>query len=98
MKAQKLLYGHSTDGDLRGLFSHWFDTTTGPKGDAASYSAIAKELGMAPAAILFVSDSRTELEAAQAAGMATRFSVRQENPAKDPGPFEAITSLGQIVL
>ncbi|WP_315859209.1 MULTISPECIES: acireductone synthase [unclassified Cyanobium] len=98
VKAQKLLYGHSTDGDLRGLFSHWFDTATGPKGEAASYGTIAKELGMAPASILFVSDSRSELEAAQAAGMATRFSVRQENPSKDPGPFEAITSLDQIVL
>lgn len=98
VQAQKLLYGHSTDGDLRGLFSHWFDTTTGPKGHADSYSAIARELGMAPAAILFVSDSRTELEAAQAAGMATRFSVRPKNPAMDPGPFEVITSLNQIVL
>ncbi|MCP9861451.1 MULTISPECIES: hypothetical protein [unclassified Cyanobium] len=45
-----------------------------------------------------MSDSRSELEAARAAGMATRFSVRQENPSKDPGPFEAITSLDQIVL
>ncbi|WP_399230651.1 acireductone synthase [Synechococcus sp. CS-1332] len=96
VKAQKLLYGHSTDGDLRGLFSRWFDTTTGPKNQASSYEAIAKELGMAPGAVLFVSDARSELEAAQAAGMGTRFSVRPENPAVDPGPFEAITSLGQI--
>ena len=53
---------------------------------------------MAPATILFVSDSRNELEAAQAAGMDTRFSLRPENPAVDPGPFEAITSLEQIEL
>ena len=98
VKAQKLLYGHSNDGDLRGLFSHWFDTSIGPKGEANSYLAIATELGMAPAAILFVSDSRSELEAAQAAGMDTRFSLRPENPAVDPGPFEAITSLVQIKL
>ncbi len=98
VKAQKLLYGHSTDGDLRDLFSHWFDTSTGPKGEATSYSAIARELQLAPAAILFVSDSRSELEAARSAGMATRFSVRPENPAVDPGPFEAITSLAQIEL
>ncbi len=96
INAQKLLYGHSTDGDLRSLFSHWFDTSTGPKGEAASYGAIARELGMAPAAILFVSDSRSELEAAQAAGMGTRFSLRPENPAVDPGPFAVITSLAQI--
>ena len=96
VKAQQLLYGHSTDGDLRGLFSHWFDTSTGPKGEAASYGAIARQLELAPAAILFVSDSSSELEAASSAGMATRFSVRPENPAVDPGPFEAITSLAQI--
>ncbi|MEA5444062.1 acireductone synthase [Cyanobium gracile UHCC 0281] len=96
VKAQQLLYGHSTDGDLRGLFSHWFDTSTGPKGEAASYRAIARELALAPAAILFVSDSKSELEAARSAGMATRFSLRPQNPAVDPGPFEAITSLAQI--
>jgi methylthioribulose-1-phosphate dehydratase len=98
VKAQQLLYGHSTDGDLRGLFSHWFDTSTGPKGEDTSYSAIARELQLAPAAILFVSDSRSELEAARSAGMVTRFSVRPENPSVDPGPFEAITSLAQIKL
>ncbi len=98
VKAQQLLYGHSTDGDLRDLFSHWFDTSTGPKGEATSYNAIARELQLAPAAILFVSDSRSELEAARSAGMATRFSLRPENPAVDSGPFEAITSLAQIKL
>ena len=98
VKAQKLLYRHSTDGDLSDLFSHWFDTTTGPKGEVASYTTIAAELGMAPASILFVSDARSELDAARSAGMAIRFSVRPENPAVDPGPFEAITSLEQIAL
>ena len=98
VKAQQLLYGHSTDGDLRDLFSHWFDTSTGPKGEAASYSTIARELDLAPAAILFVSDSISELQAARSAGMATRFSVRPENPAVDPGQFQAITSLAQIEL
>ncbi len=96
VKAQKLLYRHSNAGDLSPLFSHWFDTTTGAKGDAASYRAIAAAMGLETAAILFVSDARAELEAARAAGMATRFSQRLENPEQDPGPFEAITSLAQI--
>lgn len=98
VKAQQLLYRHSNVGDLRSLFSHWFDTSTGAKGDVNSYRAIATALALDPAAILFVSDARVELEAARAAGMATRFSVRQDNPDKDPGPFQAITSLWQIEL
>jgi methylthioribulose-1-phosphate dehydratase len=96
VKAQKLLYRHSNAGDLSGLFSHWFDTTTGAKSDVASYRAIAAAMGLEPRAILFVSDVRAELEAARTAGMATRFSKRQDNPEQEPGPFEAITSLEQI--
>jgi methylthioribulose-1-phosphate dehydratase/2,3-diketo-5-methylthio-1-phosphopentane phosphatase len=96
VKAQQLLYRHSNAGDLSGLFSHWFDTTIGAKGDAASYRAIAASMGLDPGTILFVSDVKAELEAAQTAGMATRFSQRRDNPEQDPGPFEAITSLVQI--
>lgn len=96
VKAQKLLYRHSNAGDLSPLFSHWFDTTTGAKSDPTSYRGIATAMGLEPGAILFVSDARAELEAARSAGMATRFSQRQDNPEQDPGPFEAITSLAQI--
>ncbi|MEA5411125.1 acireductone synthase [Synechococcus sp. BA-120 BA3] len=96
VKAQKLLYRHSNAGDLSPLFSHWFDTTTGAKGAAASYRTIAAAMGLEPGAILFVSDAKAELEAARAAGMATRFSQRQGNPELEPGPFEAITSLAEI--
>lgn len=98
VRAQQLLYRHSNAGDLSPLFSHWFDTTTGAKGDAASYSAIASVMGLAPERILFVSDARAELEAARTAGMHTRFSLRQENPEQQAGPFEVITSLAQIEL
>jgi enolase-phosphatase E1 len=98
VRAQQLLYRHSNEGDLSTLFSHWFDTAIGAKGDAASYRAIAAAMGLDPAAILFVSDALAELEAAAAAGMATRFSVREGNPHQDPGPFESITSLEQIEI
>lgn len=98
VKAQQLLYRHSNAGDLSPLFSHWFDTTTGAKSDPESYRAIAGAMGQEPGAILFVSDARAELEAARSAGLATRFSRRQDNPEQDPGPFEAITSLEEIEL
>ena len=38
IQAQKLLYRHSPAGDLEKLFSHWFDTHTGPKKSTESYT------------------------------------------------------------
>jgi enolase-phosphatase E1 len=67
--AQKLLFGHSDAGDLTPLFSGYFDTTTGPKREAGSYRAIAAAIGLAPADILFLSDTPAEIAAARAAGM-----------------------------
>lgn len=67
--AQKLIFGHSDQGDLRPLFSGWFDTTTGPKREAKSYVMIADAMGIAPADILFLSDISAETDAAKAAGM-----------------------------
>jgi len=67
--AQKLIFGHSTAGDLTPLLSGYFDTTTGPKREAKSYARIAEVIGLQPAAILFVSDVAAEVEAARAAGM-----------------------------
>ncbi|MEG3143241.1 acireductone synthase [Sphingomonas sp. RT2P30] len=67
--AQKLLFGYSDAGDLTPLFSGYFDTTTGPKREATSYHAIAAAIGLAPAAILFLSDTPQEIAAARAAGL-----------------------------
>lgn len=67
--AQKLLFGHSDAGDLTSLFSGYFDTTTGPKREAASYTAIAEAIGFEPGDILFLSDTPQEIAAARAAGM-----------------------------
>jgi enolase-phosphatase E1 len=62
--AQQLIYQHSNYGDLRSMFSHWFDTHTGSKHDPLSYTKIATMMGCAAHAILFVSDSHSELLAA----------------------------------
>ena len=67
--AQKLLFGHSDAGDLTPLFSGYFDTVTGPKREAASYTAIAGAIGLDPADILFLSDTPQEIAAARAAGL-----------------------------
>lgn len=74
--AQKLLFGHSEAGDLTGLFAGFFDTRVGGKRERASYAAIAAALGLAPGAVLFLSDVAEELDAAAAAGMAACQLVR----------------------
>ncbi len=67
--AQKLLFGHTHYGDLCPLISGYFDTTTGPKREAPSYTAIADAMGVAPEQILFATDVVAEADAAVAAGM-----------------------------
>lgn len=69
--AQKLIFGFTHSGDLTPLFSGYFDTAIGSKLDASSYAAIAREIGLAPQEILFLSDNTRELDAARDAGMKT---------------------------
>lgn len=71
VQAQKLIFGCSEAGDLTPLFSGYFDTTSGPKREAASYLRIATAIGLPPGEILFLSDVVQELDAARAAGMVT---------------------------
>jgi enolase-phosphatase E1 len=78
--AQRLLFGHTPAGDLTPLFSGWFDTRVGAKGDPESYRRIAAETGLPPPSVLFLSDVTAELDAARAAGMATVRLVRDAQP------------------
>jgi len=78
--AQRLLMAHTTEGDLTRLFVEFFDTRVGPKTDPASYAKIAGRLGLPPAAILFLSDSDTELDAAATAALKTVQIVRPGTP------------------
>jgi enolase-phosphatase E1 len=79
--AQKLLFAHSAAGDLTPLFSGYFDTTTGPKGESGSYERIAERIGGERAEILFLSDSPAEIEAAARAGLRTAQLCRPEDTA-----------------
>jgi enolase-phosphatase E1 len=74
--AQKLLFGHTEYGDLTPLFSGYFDTRVGAKGEAESYRRIIAEIDVPADTILFLSDVETELDAARTAGMKTLWLVR----------------------
>ena len=67
--AQKLYMAYSIAGDLSSMIEGYFDTTTGPKGDAASYVAIARSIDLQPGDIMFCSDAPAEVMAARSAGM-----------------------------
>lgn len=88
-RAQQLLFGHSDAGDLRPLFTGYFDTRVGGKRESASYRAISGQIGIPAAAILFLSDVVEELDAAAMAGMKTVQLVRDENVAVGRHPVAA---------
>lgn len=96
VKAQKLLYAHTIEGDLRDLFCGWFDTRTGEKKEAYSYNIIAQKLCLEPSNIIFISDNGAECDAAEKAGMQTIFSLREGNPDQNPRQHRAVTSLRQV--
>ncbi|MBB4098206.1 acireductone synthase [Sphingomonas kyeonggiensis] len=79
--AQKLIFGHSIAGDLTPLLGNYFDTTTGPKREADSYTKIADALGLAPSELLFVSDMPAEVDAAREAGLQALLIDRAGGPA-----------------
>jgi len=88
VRAQKLLFAHTGHGDLTPFFEGFHDTTTGPKREAASYTAIADAYGLPAREILFLSDVREELDAAAAAGMRTALLARPGNRPADAGLHE----------
>ncbi|MBS3802917.1 MAG: acireductone synthase [Oleiphilaceae bacterium] len=77
VKAQKLIFGHSEQGDLTPFFSGYFDTRVGAKRDPESYRKILAQLGVEPETVLFLSDVEAELEAAESQGIRTAWVVRE---------------------
>ena len=96
--AQKLLFGHSRAGDLTKYIEAYFDTTTGPKREAASYKAIGNALGDAIGSMLFVSDVTQELDAARDAGMYTALMVRPGSSQPRDSQHECVESFDQLLV
>ncbi|QHQ19236.1 acireductone synthase [Pectobacterium brasiliense] len=78
VEAQQLLFGYSNAGDLRPLFSDYFDTRVGAKRETDSYRTIAQAIGLPADQLLFLSDIRQELDAAQEAGWHTCQLIRDD--------------------
>jgi enolase-phosphatase E1 len=96
IQAQRSLFGHSAAGDLTRFIRAYFDTTTGPKNAAQSYSRIAAALERSPSEVLFVSDVAAELDAARAAGMQTGLCVRSADATVPAGSHRIIRTFDEI--
>ncbi|MBO0859720.1 MAG: acireductone synthase [Chloracidobacterium sp.] len=95
--AQKLLFAHTTAGDLTDYIYRYFDTTIGHKIEEESYRRIAEELRLSPTEILFISDVIAELDAARAAGMKTILAIRPGNrPVEDRVNHPAVDSFASL--
>ncbi|KAF9322690.1 Enolase-phosphatase E1 [Podila minutissima] len=81
ISAQKLLFGFSQSGDVLHYFAGHYDTTIGQKVEAESYTKIAKDIGLQPSKILFLSDNIHEIVAAKKAGLQ---AVVTDRPGNEP--------------
>ena len=95
--AQKLLFGYSVAGDLNGMFSGNFDTNIGGKKEPLSYEAIAAELSLPPAEILFLSDVLEELNAADEAGFQV-VGLARDGIIEETGSYLWVSSFDQITI
>ena len=95
--AQRLLFAHTSRGNLTSSIYKYFDTTTGRKTASESYRKIARALDVPAATILFVSDVVAELDAANHAYMQTVLCVRGEDAAEKSN-HKVIKSFDEIVF
>lgn len=57
VESQKLLFAHTTKGDLSPHITYYFDQNIGIKTEKASYENIIKEMSVTAEKVLFVSDN-----------------------------------------
>ncbi len=98
MTAQKLFFGHTEAGDLAPLFDGWFDTEVGGKRERGSYLRIAQAIGLAPPAIVFLSDITAELDSARSIGMQTIHVCRAPERCPEPATHLCVADFDAITL
>lgn len=98
IEAQQLIYGYSNAGDLRPCFHYWFDTNIGAKQCSESYTAICRQMECENQHTLFISDSASELHAAQSVGLHVIMSQREGNPNQPDAQYLAIQSFEELAL
>lgn len=79
IKAQQLFFGYSGAGDIRYLFSDYFDATQDAKRNSTAYQVITENIAIDASETLFISDSLAELDAAKEAGFQTCLISRSDS-------------------
>lgn len=87
VKAQQLLFEYSDFGDIRPLFSGYYDTKVGGKKEQASYENILAQIPFSANEVVFLSDVLEELDAANAARMHTLQLWRDDQTRSETHPF-----------
>lgn len=95
VEAQKLYVAYSVAGDLSPLIGGYFDTTTGPKADPASYTKIAIAIGIEPFEMMFFSDAPAETDAAHTAGVVA-YRIDRTKPTSFVGDDRGIPVIGSF--
>nr|BAE40540.1 unnamed protein product [Mus musculus] len=101
VEAQKLLFGHSTEGDILELIDGHFDTKIGHKVDSESYRKIADSIGCSTNNILFLTDVTVEASAAEEADVHVAVVVRPGNAGltdDEKTYYNLITSFSELYL
>lgn len=88
VQAQKLIFGHSVQGDLTPFISGYFDTNIGHKSEHESYLQIALSLSVNTTDICFLTDRISEAFAAKRAGCRVIVLNRPGNPPTETHDFE----------
>nr|XP_033710934.1 enolase-phosphatase E1-like [Tursiops truncatus] len=100
VEAQKLLFGHSTEGDILELVDGHFGTEIGHKVESESYRKIASSIGCS-INNLFLTDVTRKASAAEEADMHVAVVVRSGNVGltdDDKTYFSLITSFSELYL
>jgi enolase-phosphatase E1 len=95
VQAQELFFQYNEAGDLRPMFSGFFDTDTGAKTASASYVAIAEQIGMEPGRLVFFSDNPDELAAAGASALQVAHVVKEH---AGDARFPAVSDFSDIAI
>lgn len=101
VEAQKLLFGHSTEGDILELIDGHFDTKIGHKVESESYRKIADSIGCSTNNILFLTDVTGEASAAEEADVHVAVVVRPGNAGltdDEKTYYNLITSFSELYL
>jgi len=91
--AQKLIFGHSVEGNLTSMISYFFDTKVGGKREESSYKNISRLTKLNANEIHFFSDIAEELKAASLVGLQVTQLVR---PGTQVSNFNNIQSFDEI--